>query len=91
MERCFDCNGIIAKGETACVSCGKPTDRKDEGAGFAPVLVKGVNLLLYTSTALTAAHLFFTFNPPFTKCGAATLVLGIVKSSAGQMLERKRA
>lgn len=90
MEKCRDCNSILKKEETVCYACGAPVKRKDEGAGFAGYLLKTINFMLFGSAALTAASLFFSFTPPFTKCAVVTLVLGIVKSSAGQMAERKR-
>jgi hypothetical protein len=90
MEKCLDCNSILTKEEKVCFTCGAPVRRKDEGAGFAGNLVRVVNVLLWISGLLTLASLFFSFTPPFAKCGVATLILGIVKSSADQMWEKKK-
>jgi hypothetical protein len=89
MEKCLDCNSTLTKTETACYACGAAVKRKEEGAGIAGNMVRVVNVLLVVSGLLTLASIFFSFTPPFMKCGFATLILGIVKSSAEQMRERK--
>jgi len=90
MEKCLDCNAILTKEEKICFTCGAPVRRKDEGAGVAGNLVRIINVLLVISGVLTLASIFFSFTPPFAKCAVATLILGIVKSSAAQMVERKK-
>jgi uncharacterized membrane protein HdeD (DUF308 family) len=90
MEKCRDCNSILTKEETVCYACGSAVQRKEEGAGIAGNLVRIINVLLVVSGVLTLASIFFSFTPPFMKCGFATLILGIVKSSADQMVERKK-
>ncbi len=91
MEKCRDCNSILKKEETVCYACGSPVERKDGKLGFAGYLLKTVTFMMYGSAALTAASLFVSFTPPFAKCGIATLILGIVKSSADQMVDRKKS
>lgn len=90
MEKCLDCNSILKRGETFCYLCGAKVERKDAGGGVGGILLKTINFLLISSALLSAGHLFFEFSPPFSKCMVATLVLGVVKSSAGQMAEQKR-
>jgi len=90
MEKCLDCNSILTKEETVCFTCGSPVRRKADGAGMAGNLVRVINVLLVISGLLTLASIFFSFTPPFMKCGFATLILGVVKSSADQMVERKK-
>jgi len=90
MEKCRDCNSILTKEETQCYACGATVRPTDSGAGFGLFLLRAINFLLITSAAMTAASIFFTFAPGFTKCAVTTLVLGIVKSSASQMVERKK-
>jgi len=90
MEKCRDCNSILTKQETVCFACGAPVQRKEEGPGFAGYMVRITTVMLVTSAALTLASLFFSFTPPFAKCGFATLIIGIVKSSASQMVERRQ-
>lgn len=90
MEKCLDCNSILTKEETVCFTCGSAVRRKTDGAGIAGNMVRVINVLLVVSGLLTLASLFFSFTPPFAKCGFATLILGIVKSSAGQMAEKQK-
>lgn len=90
MEKCLDCNSILAKEETVCFTCGAQVRRKGEGAGLAGNMVRVITVLMIVSAILTIASLFFSFTPPFAKCAVATLILGIVKSSASQMVERKK-
>jgi hypothetical protein len=91
MEKCRDCNSILKKEETVCYACGSSVHRKDEALQFSDYLTKTVSFMLYFSGVLTVASLFLSFTPPFAKCGIATLILGIVKSSANQMVERKKS
>ena len=90
MEKCLDCNSTLTKEETVCFTCGSAVRRKEEGPGIPGSLVRIINVLLVVSGLLTLASIFFSFTPPFLKCGFATLILGIVKSSADQMWERKK-
>jgi hypothetical protein len=88
MEKCLDCNSILTKQETSCYACGSAVKPRNPGVGMAGSLVRVINVILAVSGVLTLASLFFSFTPTFTKCGLATLILGIVKSSATQMAER---
>lgn len=90
MEKCRECNSILKKGERACYLCGSQVERADAGAALGGLMLKTINLLFIISALCCAGHLFLTFNPPFSKCLVATLVLGVVKSSAGQMVEPKK-
>ncbi len=90
MDKCLDCNATLTKDETVCFMCGAAVRSKDEGPGIAGSLVRIINVLLIVSGLLTLASLFFSFTPPFLKCAFATMILGIVKSSANQMWERKK-
>jgi hypothetical protein len=90
MEKCLDCNSILTKQETVCFTCGAAVRSKDQGPGIAGSMVRIINVLLVVSGLLTLASIFFSFTPSFMKCGFATLVLGVVKSSAEQMWERKK-
>jgi len=90
VEKCRECNSILKKEEKTCYACGATIVQDDEGSTFGGYLVKVINGTFIVSALLTVASLFFSFTPPFMKCITATLVLGIVKSSAGQMVERKK-
>jgi hypothetical protein len=92
MDKCMECNSTLAKGETACFTCGSAVrDVKKEGTSFAERFASLVHVMFIVSIVMLAASLLpLPFTPPFTKSLIATLVLLIVKSSADQMLERKR-
>lgn len=47
-------------------------------------------IVFILSAVMTVASLIFSATPPFSKCLVATIVLLFVKSSAEQMLERKK-
>jgi hypothetical protein len=55
------------------------------GSGFATL----TTILFLTSAMLTVASLFIENAPSFTKCLMVTIVLMVVRSSAGQMASKK--
>jgi hypothetical protein len=91
MNRCRECHAVMTKTETVCLGCGSQlevstgVDRLT--GGFRSV----INVLFIASAILTVASLFLDATPPFSKCLISTLVLLVVKSSAGQMVERKKS
>lgn len=91
MDRCRDCNATIKSDETACWACGAACQQNmpvsNLGRGFAGV----INVIFLISATMTVASLFFDATPPFSKCMTATVVLLLVKSSASQMLEKKKS
>jgi len=91
MEKCRDCNATLKKEEKVCWSCGSAVQRTDGGAGFPDYLLKAATFMMFASAAFTVASLFVSFTPGFLKCAITTLVLGIVRSSASQMVERKKS
>jgi hypothetical protein len=92
MDKCLECNSTLAKGEMACFTCGSAVrDQKKEGTSFAERFAFLVKAMFILSLVMLASSLLpLPFTPPFTKSLIATLVLLFVKSSADQMLERKR-
>jgi len=90
MNRCRECHSVMTKTETVCLGCGShlevATGKDQLTSGFRSV----INVLFIVSAVLTVASLFFDATPPFSKCLVSTLVLLVVKSSAGQMVERKK-
>jgi uncharacterized paraquat-inducible protein A len=84
LSRCSDCNATIKSDELQCYSCGTRVDgrRKSKlGAGFATFLT----ILFLTSALLTVGSLFVEQAPPFGKCLMVTIVLLVVRGSAGDM------
>jgi hypothetical protein len=90
MDRCRECNSSVAPGETACVSCGSIVRPKDTGPGIASRLVLISKIAFILSAIMTVASLIFSATPPFWKCAVATVVMQFVKSSAEQMVEKKK-
>jgi hypothetical protein len=88
MEKCLDCNSTLKKEETECWSCGHPVARADTHAKMGGRFGMVINFFFILSAVMTVASLFFDATPPFTRCITATLVLFLVKSSMGQMLQK---
>ncbi len=88
MEKCLDCNSTLKKGETECWSCGHIVAGSQPSSKMGGHFSKLINFFLYLCGAMTVASLFFDATPPFSRCITATLVLFLVKSSMGQMLQK---
>ena len=90
MNRCRECHAVMTKTETVCLGCGSQlevsTGKDQLTGGFRTV----INILFIVSAVLTVLSLFLDATPPFSKCLISTLVLLVVKSSAGQMIESKK-
>lgn len=89
MEKCLECNSILTKEETVCIQCGSAVHREDTKKSLPAHFATVVNVLLIVSALLTVTSLFFR-TLSFSRCILATLVLGIVKSSANRVLEKKK-
>lgn len=90
MERCRDCNSTIKKDETVCWACGSVCHQNVPVSGLGKSFCSLISCAFLISAAMTVASLFFEATPPFSKCMTATIVLLLVKSSADQMLEKKK-
>jgi len=90
MDHCRECNSSIAPSETACVSCGSAVRPKDDGGGVAGKLLLISRIAFILSAIMTVASLVFSATPPFWKCAVAMVVTTFVKSSAEQMVEKKK-
>ena len=89
MEKCLDCNSTLKKGEKACYACGAQVPVVNPKASLNQRFALVIKIVMYASAALTVASLFVT-GLSFMKSSAVTLVLFIVKSSADEMLEKKK-
>ncbi len=89
MNRCRECHATMTKTELVCISCGSAleqdtkTDRTGRGMMFVITAILGL------SSIMTVASLFVD-GLHFTRCAPATLVLAIVRSSASEMLVKKK-
>ena len=82
LTRCMDCNATIKADELTCYACGTRVEgrRKSKiGGGVATFLT----ILFVTSALITVASLFLEGAPPFGKCLIVTVVLLMVRASAG--------
>lgn len=90
MERCRDCNATMKSDETVCWACGAVSEQNARPSSFGRGFAGFINIAFLISAAMTIASLFFDATPPFSKCMTATIILLLVKSSADQMLEKKK-
>lgn len=91
MQKCRDCNFTIKTGEVACYNCGAPVQIVDTPQTlFVKRFVSFLNVAFFGSAILTVVSLFTDFTPPFMRCLMLTLILLVIRSSATQMMEKKR-
>ena len=90
IHHCRDCNSTMKEGETTCWACGSVVKPPELPLGLGRRFASLINFFFIVSLVLSVASLFFDATPPFSKCITVTLVLFLVKSSASQMLERKK-
>jgi hypothetical protein len=84
ITRCHDCNATLKADELRCYGCGTAVEGRSKskfGAGFTTF----VTILFFLSGILTVASLFVEATPGFTKCLMVTVVLLVVRTSAGEM------
>ena len=82
MLRCSSCNGLLAKNEKVCFSCGTKTDHEagPTKIGFHTL----VAVFFYMCLGLTILSIFTSFGPKLSLCVPVTVILLFVKSSADQ-------
>lgn len=91
LERCLDCNATVKPDETVCWACGSMIKPKELPLGLGHHFASLINFLFIISIVFTVASMFTDFVPPFGRCITVTLVLLLVKSSAGQMMEKRKS
>jgi hypothetical protein len=89
MNRCRECHATMTNTETVCISCGSAlqVDSGKDRAGRGMMMV--ITLILGLSSLMTILSLFID-GLHFSRCAPATLVLAIVRSSASEMLVKKK-
>jgi hypothetical protein len=82
MLRCSSCNGLLAKEEKVCFTCGNKTDHVAAATkiGFHTL----VAVFFYICLAMTILSIFTSFGPKLSLCVPVTVILLFVKSSADQ-------
>jgi hypothetical protein len=89
MNRCRECHATMTKTEKVCIGCGSTLEEEDGKDRMAKSLMFVVTALLGLSSAMTIASIFVD-GLHFSRCAPATLVLTIVRSSASEMLVKKK-
>jgi hypothetical protein len=90
LEHCHDCNATMKVGETACWACGSAVKPKDLPPGLGSRFATAINFFFIISLVFTVASLFTDMAPPFLRCLTVTVVLYLVRSTAGQMMEKEK-
>jgi hypothetical protein len=88
VARCVTCDGSLHKTEMTCLMCGTNVVVNPNKVTIRQRFCSGLKVGVIFSAVLTVASLFTDFTPSFIKCSVATLILGLAKSSADQMVER---
>ena len=88
MTKCTSCSGSIREGETVCFLCDTPVPPSKMKVTAAERFQTVIKITFIVSAIMTVASLFFDFTPSFTKCMVATMILGLVKSSGDQMIQK---
>ena len=88
MDRCLDCNSMIAKHEAVCVECG--TKVGGESASMADCISMLVSILFYLSLAALITSPFIDKVPSFTVCFMTTLALLFLMRTAKDSAEKAR-
>ena len=87
MERCRQCDAPLAKTDVNCVTCGANLKPDTKKATFQKRFQKGVTVMFFISATLMVASLFTSSVPSFFTCFGVTIVLYMVRSSAGEMTQ----
>jgi hypothetical protein len=91
MDKCRDCNSTLMAGELECYNCGASATVKDSAQTvFGKRFRSFLNVAFFASALMTVASLFVDFMPPFMRCLMLTFILLLIRSSAGQMMDKKR-
>jgi hypothetical protein len=92
MRKCRDCNGTLKSDELQCFNCGAVVKTQDSAqTAFGKRFSTFLNVAFIASALLTVASLFFDFTPPFMRCLMLTFILLLIRSSAAQMMEKKKS
>ena len=91
MEKCRDCNSSIMTGELVCYNCGATVKvQETRQTIFGKRFLSFMNVAFIASALLTVASIFVDFTPPFLRCMSLTSILLLIRSSAAQMMEKKK-
>ena len=88
MERCMDCNSLLAKEEVVCIECGtKVGGDKADVADFGVTLI---SMLFYASCAAVVVSPFISKGPSFMFCLMICFALLFIMRTAKDSVEKVR-
>ncbi|HLH38454.1 MAG TPA: hypothetical protein VKX39_04845 [Bryobacteraceae bacterium] len=90
IHRCLDCNSTIKDSEKRCWACGSEIKPRDTAPKLSARFASAINFFFILSLVVTAASMFTDLMPPFLRCATVSGVLFLVRSSAGEMAQKKR-
>lgn len=86
MQRCRQCEATMLATETQCVQCGGVVQDNKPKADAKARFVVGIKYFMFACGGLTFLSLFMDVGPSFMTCAIITVLLGLVRSSAQEML-----
>jgi hypothetical protein len=88
MERCMDCNSMLAKEEIVCMECGTKVGRdKPDAADFGVTLI---TMLFYASIVAVVISPFMSRGPGFMFCLLISFALLFMMRTAKDGVEKVR-
>jgi hypothetical protein len=86
MQRCRTCEATMTPTELTCISCGTPVPPDKPKFDARARLFGFIKYFMFACAAMTVLSLFMNVGPSFMTCAIMTLVLGLVRSSADEMM-----
>jgi hypothetical protein len=88
MERCMDCNSLLAKEERVCIECGtKVASDKADAGDFGVTLI---SMMFYASVAAVVVSPFISKGPSFMFCLMICFALLFIMRTARESAEKVR-
>ena len=89
MQRCRTCEATLTATEKECLNCGTAVRDNTPKTDYKGHVRTGIKCFMFLCGGMTVLSLFMNVGPSFMTCGITTAVLGLVRSSADEMLGEK--
>jgi hypothetical protein len=86
MQRCRTCESRLTPTEKQCGNCGTPVPDGKAKTDYKAHARTAIKWFMFLCGGMTVLSLFMNVGPSFVTCGVMTAVLGLVRSSADEML-----
>lgn len=86
MQRCRQCESSMLNTETECMNCGAPVRDTSAKSDAKSRFRTGIKYFMYVCGGMAVASLFVDVGASFMTLVAITILLGLVLSSAEEML-----